>query len=950
MDRITVRGAREHNLKNITVTIPRDRLVVLTGISGSGKSSLAFDTIYAEGQRRYVESLSAYARQFLEQNAKPDVDSIEGLSPAIAIEQKTSGHNPRSTVGTLTEISDYMRVLYASIGEIYCPKCGKRIVSHTVQQMVDAVLALPVGTKATLLTPLVRDDDMPLAEALDQLRKDGFVRVRVNGQVKEIDDALGEVAKLKKAAIEVVIDRVVIRTDLRTRLTDSVELALKRGDGVLVVQIVDGEELRFSERATCCGIAVPELTPQLFSFNSPQGACVTCGGLGHTVELDPERIVPDETLSIDEGAIKPWEKRGGFYGPQLKAVAKHFGFSLTTPWKKLPKKARDAVLYGSGDTELTFKYESKKSTSKFTFSKAFQGVIPILMRKLTETDSDVVREELDAFMSKRLCPTCEGTRMKEEARMVRVGGLSIDKTNALSVTGAIAFFEGLELDARNTEIAKPLTKEIKARLSFMQAVGLEYLSLDRASMTLSGGEAQRIRLATQVGSALQGVVYVLDEPSIGLHQRDNERLLKTLLQLRDLGNTVLVVEHDEDTIRAADHVIDIGPGAGVHGGHVVFAGPPKEIAACTKSLTGDYLSGRKGVAVPRQRRVGNGTALVLKNARGNNLKGVDVAIPLGAFVCVTGVSGSGKSTLINDTLRVALARELGLGRDQPAPYDALVGHEHLDKVIDIDQSPIGRTPRSNPSTYTGVFAIIRDLFAQLPEARARGYEAGRFSFNVKGGRCEACQGDGVIKIEMHFLPDVYVTCETCHGARYNRETLEILYKGKSIADVLSLTIDEAADFLGAIPKAARKLETLKQVGLGYLTLGQAATTLSGGEAQRMKLATELSRASTGRTLYVLDEPTTGLHFYDVERLLEVLRELVAGGNTVLVIEHNLDVIKTADHVIDLGPEGGAGGGEIVATGTPEEIAAHPRSHTGRFLARVLTPTVTAGRSGRSAAR
>ncbi len=950
MDRITVRGAREHNLKNINVTIPRDRLVVLTGISGSGKSSLAFDTIYAEGQRRYVESLSAYARQFLEQNAKPDVDSIEGLSPAIAIEQKTSGHNPRSTVGTLTEISDYMRVLYASIGEIYCPKCGKRIVSHTVQQMVDAVLALPVGTKATLLTSLVRDDDTPLAEALDSLRRDGFVRVRVNGHIKEIDEALAEVAKLKKATIEVVIDRLVIRTDLRTRLTDSVELALKRGDGALVVQIVDGEELRFSERATCCGIAVPELSPQLFSFNSPQGACVTCGGLGHTVELDPDRIVPDETLSIDEGAIKPWEKRGGFYGPQLKAVAKHFGFALTTPWKKLPKKARDAVLYGTGDTELTFKYESKKSTSKFTFSKAFQGVIPILMRKLTETGSDVVREELDAFMSKRLCPTCEGTRMKEEARMVRVGGLSIDKTNNLSVTRAIDFFDGLELDARNTEIAKPLTKEIKARLSFMQAVGLEYLSLDRASMTLSGGEAQRIRLATQVGSALQGVVYVLDEPSIGLHQRDNERLLRTLLQLRDLGNTVLVVEHDEDTIRAADHVIDIGPGAGVHGGHVVFAGTAKEIAACTTSLTGDYLSGRKGVAVPSKRRRGNGNALVLKNARGNNLKGVDAEIPLGCFVCVTGVSGSGKSTLVNDTLRVALARELGLGRDQPAPFDTLEGHEHLDKVIDIDQSPIGRTPRSNPSTYTGVFAIIRDLFAQLPEARARGYEPGRFSFNVKGGRCEACQGDGVIKIEMHFLPDVYVTCETCHGARYNRETLEILYKGKSIADVLNLTIDEAAEFLGAIPKAARKLETLKQVGLGYLTLGQSATTLSGGEAQRMKLATELSRASTGRTLYVLDEPTTGLHFYDVERLLEVLRELVAGGNTVLVIEHNLDVIKTADHVIDLGPEGGSGGGEIVATGTPEQIADHPRSHTGKFLKRVLTPSAASVRSAKSAAR
>ncbi len=949
MDRITVRGAREHNLKNITLDIPRDRLVVLTGISGSGKSSLAFDTIYAEGQRRYVESLSAYARQFLEQNAKPDVDSIEGLSPAIAIEQKTSGHNPRSTVGTLTEISDYMRVLYASIGEIYCPKCGKRIVSHTVQQMVDAILALPVGTKLTLLTPLVREDDLPLAEALDALRKDGFVRVRVNGQIRDIDDALSEVTKLKKAAIAIVIDRVVVKTDLRGRLTDSVELALKRGDGELIAAVIDGEEMRFSERATCCGIAVPELSPQLFSFNSPQGACVTCGGLGHTVELDPERIIPDESLSIDEGAIKPWEK-SGFYTPMLRTVAKHYGVSTATPWKKLSKKARDGIMHGTGETELQFKFESKKRTSKYTFSKAWPGVIPMMMRKLHETDSDAVRAALDEFMSKRVCPTCEGTRYREEARMVRVGGLPIDKTNGLSVTKAIDFFEGLKLEARETEIARPLVKEIKARLSFMQAVGLEYLSLDRASMTLSGGEAQRIRLATQVGSALQGVVYVLDEPSIGLHQRDNERLLRTLAQLRDLGNTVLVVEHDEDTIRAADHVIDIGPGAGVHGGHVVVAGKPAEVASFKGSLTGDYLSGRRGVEVPARRRAGNGSRLILKNARGNNLKGIDVEVPLGCFVCVTGVSGSGKSTLVNDTLRVALARELGSSRDSAAPYDSLEGVENLDKVIDIDQSPIGRTPRSNPSTYTGMFAIIRDLFAQLPESRARGYEPGRFSFNVKGGRCEACQGDGVIKIEMHFLPDVYVTCETCHGARYNRETLEIAYKGKSIADVLNLTVDEAAEFLGAIPKAARKLETLKQVGLGYLTLGQSATTLSGGEAQRMKLATELSRASTGRTLYVLDEPTTGLHFYDVERLLEVLRELVANGNTVLVIEHNLDVIKTADHVIDLGPEGGAGGGTLVVTGTPEDVATHPRSHTGRFLARVLTPSAAAGRSSRLASR
>ena len=934
MDRITVRGAREHNLKNISLEIPRDKLVVFTGLSGSGKSSLAFDTIYAEGQRRYVESLSAYARQFLEQNAKPDLDAIDGLSPAIAIEQKTSGHNPRSTVGTLTEISDYLRVLYASIGEVYCPTCGKRIAAMTVQQIVDTILALPEGTKLNLLAPIVRENDVSLGEALNVLRKDGFVRVRIDGVVYEIDEVIERAAKLEKKPAEIVVDRLIVRPDGRQRLTDSVELALKRGDGQLIANVIDGDDIAMSERHTCCGHTMPELTPQLFSFNSPTGACPECAGLGYTVELDPERVVPDTALSIEDGAIAPWGT-GGFYMQQLKVVAKHAGVQLSTPWKKLPKKARDIFLYGSGDTELSFKYASKSSSSKYQFKKAFEGVIPFLTRKLKETENDNVREELDAFMSKRVCPLCEGTRLKAEARMVRVGGLPINKTNGLSVTNAITFFSELALGPRETEIARPLTKEIKARLSFMESVGLAYLSLDRASMTLSGGEAQRIRLATQVGSALQGVIYVLDEPSIGLHQRDNERLLTTLAKLRDLGNTVLVVEHDEDTIRAADHVVDIGPGAGVHGGEIVAQGPVSVIENTPRSLTGDYLAGRRAVRIPPKRSPGNGNHLIVTNAHGNNLKGIDVTVPLGCFVCVTGVSGSGKSTLVNDTLYVGVARALGLGRDVPAAHEALGGIEHLDKVIDIDQSPIGRTPRSNPSTYTGIFSVIRDLFAQLPESRTRGYGPGRFSFNVKGGRCEACQGDGVIRIEMHFLPDVYVTCETCHGARYNRETLEVRYKEKNIAEVLGMTIDDASEFLGAIPQAARKLETLKSVGLGYLTLGQSATTLSGGEAQRMKLAKELSRASTGRTLYVLDEPTTGLHFYDVERLLEVLHELVAQGNSVLVIEHNLDVIKTADWVIDLGPEGGSGGGTLVAVGTPEDIAKADASHTGRFLKRVL---------------
>ncbi|MBC7794700.1 MAG: excinuclease ABC subunit UvrA, partial [Clostridia bacterium] len=752
MDRITVRGAREHNLKNISIEIPRDKLVVFTGLSGSGKSSLAFDTIYAEGQRRYVESLSAYARQFLEQNSKPDLDAIDGLSPAIAIEQKTSGHNPRSTVGTLTEISDYMRVLYASIGEVYCPSCGKRIAAQTVQQMVDAILALPDGTKLNLLAPVVRENDQTLGESLNQLRKDGFVRVRIAKTTYEIDEVIDRASKLDKSPAEIVVDRLIVRPDGRTRTTDSVELALKKGDGQLTVAVIDGEDIAMSERHTCCGNTLPELTPQLFSFNSPTGACPSCAGLGYTVELDPERIVPDHSLSINDGAIKPWASKGGFYGPQLKSVAKHFEVSLGTPWKKLPKKARDAFLFGTGDTELNFKYESKKSTSKFTFKKAFEGVIPILTRKLHETENENVRADLDPFLAKRVCPVCEGTRYKPEARMVRVGGLSVDKTNNLSVTAAIAFFDELKLAHRETEIAKPLVKEIRARLSFMQAVGLAYLSLDRASMTLSGGEAQRIRLATQVGSALQGVIYVLDEPSIGLHQRDNERLLNTLISLRDLGNSVLVVEHDEDTIRAADHIIDIGPGAGIHGGEVVAQGSVSVIENTPRSLTGDYLAGRRSVPVPATRSKGNGHHLIVTNAHGNNLKGIDVEVPLGCFVCVTGVSGSGKSTLVNDTLYIGVARALGLSRDVPAAHEALGGFENLDKVIDIDQSPIGRTPRSNPSTYTGIFGVIRDLFAQLPEARTRGYGPGRFSFNVKGVRCEKCQGDGVIKIEMHFLP------------------------------------------------------------------------------------------------------------------------------------------------------------------------------------------------------
>ncbi len=934
---IFIKGAREHNLKNIDIEIPRDKLIVITGLSGSGKSSLAFDTIYAEGQRRYVESLSAYARQFLGLMEKPDVDYIEGLSPAISIEQRSASKNPRSTVGTVTEIYDYLRLLFARIGKPHCYNCGKPIQRQTVQQIVDQVMKLPAETRINILAPVVRGRKGEYREIFEEARKDGFVRVRVDGQMRELEEDI-QLEKYKKHDIEIVVDRLIIQPDIRGRLTESVETALQLASGIVLIHILDGEDLFFSEHFACidCGISYEELAPRMFSFNSPYGACPTCNGLGTTMEIDPDLIVPDKNLSLNQGAIKPWgEAREGWYFTQLEAVAKKYGFSMDVPFHKLKPEHQKIIFYGSGKDEVHMVYHRNGGKAHAEFVTQFEGVIKNLERRYHQTTSQYIRTWIEGFMNVKTCPTCNGARLRKESLSVFIDKYNISDVTDFSIKQAMEFFSNLKLTEREEKIAHQILKEIRARLNFLINVGLDYLTLSRSAGSLSGGEAQRIRLATQIGSQLMGVLYILDEPSIGLHQRDNKKLIKTLLHLRDLGNTVIVVEHDQETIENADYVIDLGPYAGEKGGYVVATGSPVEIAQNARSITGQYLSGKKYIGVPQKRRTGNGTFLQLFGASGNNLKSIDVKIPLGKFICVTGVSGSGKSTLINETLFPILQRELYHSKKNPLPYKKITGTEYIDKVIDIDQSPIGRTPRSNPATYTGVFTHIRDLFTQLPEAKIRGYKPGRFSFNVKGGRCEACQGDGIIKIEMHFLPDIYVTCEVCKGKRYNRETLEIKYKGKSISDVLEMSVSQALEFFKKIPRIQRKLKTLEDVGLGYIKLGQQATTLSGGEAQRVKLATELSRLSTGRTLYILDEPTTGLHFEDIKMLLNVLNRLVDKGNTVIVIEHNLDVIKCADHIIDLGPEGGDDGGTIVAEGTPEEVAGISHSYTGQFLKGVI---------------
>jgi excinuclease ABC subunit A len=1054
-DKIVIRGAREHNLKNIDVTIPRDQLVVITGLSGSGKSSLAFDTIFAEGQRRYVESLSAYARQFLDKMEKPDVDHIDGLSPAISIDQKGTTHNPRSTVGTVTEIYDYMRLLYARIGHPHCPNCGREVSQQTIQQIVDAVLNLPEGSRIMLLAPLIQGRKGEYKNIFEEMRRSGYVRMRVDGKIVELSDEI-DLDKQKKHTLEVVVDRLVIRKGqrpatpttpttlesaatpfapqrpalqkvaerpalydvnaeqqtaldgqeeaqgaeviqhrveevdpaFRQRLTDSLETTLKLGGGVVLVSIIDGEEILFSEKAACvyCGISLLEIAPRTFSFNSPHGACPTCTGLGTQQEIDADLVVTHPELSLLQGAIAPWSKvvsSSQWHSSILEALAQKYDFSLHTPWRELTEEQHQKVLYGTPEP-LTIRYTPQHGRTR-NYTINFEGVIPNLDRRYKQTESEGIREEIEAYMSARVCPDCHGARLKPEALAVTVGGRNIVQITRLSIVLAQRFFKELEsetlalpvaapvnapvlngngkkkngnaapvksdplakldpaealvqvtLSARERIIARQVLKEIRARLQFLVDVGLEYLTLDRAAASLSGGEAQRIRLATQIGSGLMGVLYILDEPSIGLHQRDNERLIKTLVRLRNLGNTLLVVEHDEDTMRAADHIIDIGPGAGEHGGHVVAEGTFAEIVANTQSLTGDYLSGRRRIEIPAQRREGNGNALTIKGARENNLKNITVDVPLGKFVAITGVSGSGKSTLITDILYRKLAHTFFRAHEKPGDHDNIEGLQYLDKVIDIDQSPIGRTPRSNPATYTNAFTGIRELFAQVPESKIRGYLPGRFSFNVKGGRCEACKGEGIVKIEMNFLPDVYVPCEVCKGKRYNREALEIHYKGKSIADVLDMTVEEATTFFANVPSIANKMKTLNDVGLGYMRLGQPATTLSGGEAQRVKLATELSRRATGRTMYILDEPTTGLHFADVERLLQILQRLVDAGNSVVVIEHNLDVIKSADWLIDLGPHGGDAGGQVIALGTPEDVAANEQSFTGHFLKRMFS--------------
>ena len=938
MDQIVIKGAREHNLKNVDVTIPRDKLVVFTGLSGSGKSSLAFDTIYADGQRRYVESLSSYARMFLGQMEKPDVDSIEGLSPAISIDQKTTSKNPRSTVGTVTEIYDYLRLLYARIGVPHCPVCGREITQQTVDQIVDQILSLPEKTRVQILAPVIRGRKGEHQKELENARKSGYVRVRVDGILYDLSEEI-KLEKNKKHNIEIVVDRLAVSDSIKSRLTDSIETALRLSGGLMIADVPGGEEMLFSQNYACPdhGVSIGELEPRMFSFNNPMGACPTCTGLGTFMKVDPDMVIPNKNLSIREGAIKAsgWYigESGTIAQMYYEALAKHYGFSLDTPVKELTKKQLDALLYGTKGERIHM--IRKKEYGTGSYDTEFEGIVNNLERRFRETQSSFIRDEITQVMSSVPCPDCHGERLKPEYLAVTVGGKNISEFCKMSVTDALNFVEELELSSRDAMIGAQILKEIKARLGFLQSVGLDYLTLSRASATLSGGESQRIRLATQIGSSLVGVLYILDEPSIGLHQRDNDKLLATLQRLRDLGNTLIVVEHDEDTMRAADYIVDVGPGAGVHGGKIVCAGTPKEIMACKESITGQYLSGARKVPVPEVRRPGNGGFLTVRKARQNNLKGIDVKIPLGTFTCVSGVSGSGKSSLVNEILYKTLAAELNGAKAKPGLSDGIDGMEQLDKVIDIDQSPIGRTPRSNPATYTGVFTDIRELFAQTADAKMRGYGSSRFSFNVKGGRCEACEGDGILKIEMHFLPDVFVPCEVCKGKRYNRETLEVKYKGKSIYDVLEMTVEEAMTFFESLPRIRRKIATLFEVGLGYIKLGQPATTLSGGEAQRVKLATELSKRSTGKTIYILDEPTTGLHTYDVQKLIEVLQKLVDAGNTVVVIEHNLDVLKTADWVIDLGPEGGDRGGTLVAAGTPKELVKIPESYTGQYLKPLL---------------
>jgi excinuclease ABC subunit A len=944
MDQIIVRGARTHNLKNLHVSIPRDKLVVITGLSGSGKSSLAFDTLYAEGQRRYVESLSTYARQFLSMMDKPDIDHIEGLSPAISIEQKSTSHNPRSTVGTITEIHDYLRLLFARVGEPYCPTHHKKLQAQTVSQMVDQVLALPEGTRFMVLAPLVRERKGEHLHVYNELKSSGYIRARINGIVTELEYP-PELEKNKKHSIEAVIDRLKVRADIQQRLSESFETALQLADGLAVVAFMneDGtpsaqEELLFSSRFACplCGHSISELEPRLFSFNNPAGACGSCDGLGVKQFFDERRVVTDDSLSLAEGAIRGWDRRNFYYFQMLTSLASHYGFALDTPLRELKTQHRDIILRGSGSEEIDFQFLNERGDTH-TRRHRFEGILPNMERRYHETESSMVREDLARFLSSQPCPDCEGTRLKPAARSVYIEGMNLPGVSAMTISDAAAYFHALSLQGARATIAEKILKELQDRLRFLIDVGLNYLTLSRSADTLSGGEAQRIRLASQIGAGLVGVMYILDEPSIGLHQRDNDRLLRTLFHLRDIGNTVIVVEHDEDAIRHADHIIDIGPGAGVHGGQIVAQGTLQDILDSAQSITGQYLSGRRRIDVPARRvAVNPQKTLRLLGASGNNLQQVDLQIPLGLLTCITGVSGSGKSTLINGTLYPLAATVLnGATTLSPAAHRTIEGLDQLDKVVDIDQSPIGRTPRSNPATYTGIFTPVRDLFAGTQEARSRGYKSGRFSFNVKGGRCEACQGDGVVKVEMHFLPDVYVACDVCHGKRYNRETLEVKYKGRNICEVLEMTIEDAREFFDAVPAIARKLQTLIEVGLSYLCLGQAATTLSGGEAQRVKLARELSKRDTGQTLYILDEPTTGLHFEDIKQLLAVLHRLRDDGNTIVVIEHNLDVIKTADWVVDLGPEGGNGGGHIIAEGTPEEVARHPDSHTGRYLARLL---------------
>lgn len=938
MKSISIRGARTHNLKNIDVDLPRDALIVITGLSGSGKSSLAFDTLYAEGQRRYVESLSAYARQFLSIMEKPDVDHIEGLSPAISIEQKSTSHNPRSTVGTITEIYDYLRLLFARAGEPRCPTHDQPLAAQTVSQMVDTVLAMPEGQRMMLLAPVVQDRKGEHKDILENLRAQGFVRARVNGKVIELDNP-PELELRKKHTIEAVVDRFKVREDLQQRLAESFETALQISDGIARVASMDNEntETLFSSRFSCpsCGYSIAELEPRMFSFNNPAGACGTCDGLGVKQFVDPARVVSHPELSLTAGAIRGWDRRNAYYYQMMKSLANHYQFDLEVPFEDLPEDVRKMVLYGSGRTSIDFSYVSDRGKSVIR-SHTFEGVIPNMQRRYHETESNSVRDELAKYHTVRACPECHGTRLNQAARHVFIGQTTLSEVTSMPVADVKQFFEDLSLTGKRGEIASKIVGEIGERLTFLVNVGLDYLTLSRSADTLSGGEAQRIRLASQIGAGLVGVMYILDEPSIGLHQRDNERLLKTLTRLRDLGNTVIVVEHDEEAIRAADYVLDIGPGAGVHGGEIIARGTPEDIMNCERSLTGQYLSGKRQIAIPKKRQsYPAGRSISLRGACGHNLQHVDIDIPIGLMTCVTGVSGSGKSTLINDTLLKIISKTLNNASDEPAPYSEILGLEQLDKVVAINQSPIGRTPRSNPATYTGIFTPVRELFAGTPESRARGYTPGRFSFNVKGGRCEACQGDGLIKVEMHFLPDIYVSCDVCNGKRYNRETLDIRFKGKTITDVLDMTIEEANEFFTNIPVVAKKLETLMDVGLTYIKLGQNATTLSGGEAQRVKLAKELSKRDTGKTLYLLDEPTTGLHFFDIEQLLKVLHHLRDRGNTIVVIEHNLDVIKTADWVIDMGPEGGSGGGMVVATGTPEQIANNKNSHTGHYLAPLL---------------